>query len=613
MRAGCLIVITALAILIPPGAAGRTLGSTHAAGGYPSWSAGPQPGPSPPASGAPFWPWPPPRPAPKVECVAQELEPAAGLPGLWYATVGVTGIDAAGNVLFWAYVDGPGVTPENRMALFYAPPGAAQVLVREGQPAFDMAEGVIVSSLYSAAENISQDGEIVFQAQVSGPGITGGVNDKVLYVGTPGAFHKIRQSGDPAPDCPGYYQHAPTGNFSPHGTLLVNDYLGPDYQWRVVWIGPPDDLALAYVTGMQAPACAPGVVFSYISFIVHNDAGAIGFVGTLLGPGVTSSNNRGHWQGPPGAIEKISRSSESAPDMPEGVTYRTAAGGGVGLNAGGQTTEQSFIQGVGISSANDYVLYIGNGPALHVAAREGDPVLEVGPDVTVATTSRALISDRGDVLYDVRYAGTGITEANRASLWFGSFEARQQVMRDTEPAPAFPLGTTICALGGFTACAEMNSAGDFVGTTEIAGPNVTPDNDVVLWTRRQALQRWVPLLRTGDVLGAHVVFAEDAFDLSHGYGRSAGGDGQPRTLNDHGVLAMGLDFTDGTHGVYRISPPVFGDADGDGEVGIGDLRLMAHAWTGPGSGAGPEREVFDLDADGDVDLADQALLQQLLD
>jgi hypothetical protein len=42
---------------------------------------------------------------------------------------------------------------------------------------------------------------------------------------------------------------------------------------------------------------------------------------------------------------------------------------------------------------------------------------------------------------------------------------------------------------------------------------------------------------------------------------------------------------------------------------------MLRCWSGPGVEADPGPAVpavFDLDADGDVDLADQALLQQLL-
>jgi hypothetical protein len=78
------------------------------------------------------------------------------------------------------------------------------------------------------------------------------------------------------------------------------------------------------------------------------------------------------------------------------------------------------------------------------------------------------------------------------------------------------------------------------------------------------------------------------------------------------MLAIRLEFTDGTHGVFRILPPDFGDADGDGQVGVGDLRLTVPYWSGPSVEDTPTPAAFDLDADGDVDLGDTAMLQQLL-
>jgi len=70
-------------------------------------------------------------------------------------------------------------------------------------------------------------------------------------------------------------------------------------------------------------------------------------------------------------------------------------------------------------------------------------------------------------------------------------------------------------------------------------------------------------------------------------------------------------FTDGTHGVFRILPAVFGDGDQDGDVDLADWSLMHGSLTGPEGGMPPDCGLFDLDADGDVDLADHRLFQQL--
>jgi hypothetical protein len=435
----------------------------------------------------------------------------------------------------------------------------------------------------------------------------------VLYVGTPGDFHKIRQSGDPAPDCPGYYLHAPSARFSPHGILWVNDYLQPDYNWQVMWIGPPSDLQLAYRAGMQAPGCPAGVFFTDVMCELHNDAGQIGFAGTVYGPGVVYLvNDRGHWQGTPGALQKVSRMGDPAADMPDGVTYRVAGGGAVALNAAGQTAEMATIQGPGVTDLNDKVLYAGDSAGLHVSVREGDPAPpDVGAGVTEAPVSFVLLNDLGEQLCEVRYSGPGITEENAYAVEFGPPCARCVVMRGAGPAPGFSKGISLAGVYGFAHHAAMNHVGDIVGATEIAGPDVTADNKVVLWMWHHVLRRWTPLLRSGSELDGRTIYAEDVGDF--GCGGTGGGDGYYQCFNDSGMVGFWLQFTDGTDGIYRISPPVFADADGDRDVDAIDLRLAQSCFIGVENQTSEAcAAVFDLDQDGDVDVADMAMMQQLV-
>lgn len=110
------------------------------------------------------------------------------------------------------------------------------------------------------------------------------------------------------------------------------------------------------------------------------------------------------------------------------------------------------------------------------------------------------------------------------------------------------------------------------------------------------------------------MYAADGLELAGGYAsQTGGGDGLPQSFNDSGMLVMGLNFTDGTHGVYRISPPVFGDADGDRDVDAIDLRLARLCFIGVENRVSEDcAVVFDPDQDGDVDLADLSMVQQLV-
>ena len=93
---------------------------------------------------------------------------------------------------------------------------------------------------------------------------------------------------------------------------------------------------------------------------------------------------------------------------------------------------------------------------------------------------------------------------------------------------------------------------------------------------------------------------------------TGGGDGLPQSFNDRRQMAMLLDFTDGTSGIYRIGPPLLGDTDGDGQVGPPELISWASCAAGPGGSVGPGCEPLDLNLDGAVDLRDLGLLQAMI-
>jgi hypothetical protein len=246
-----------------------------------------------------------------------------------------------------------------------------------------------------------------------------------------------------------------------------------------------------------------------------------------------------------------------------------------------------------------------------VVLREGDPADEIASGVTVSPGSYVLINDRGELLCDVLYSGPGIDDGNSRArlLWRNS--TPRVIMRDGDPAPGLSPSLTLCDGFVFMGAAAMNRVGDIVGPTRIAGPGVTTDNNVVLWMWHRVLQRWIPFLRTGDEVQERCV-SVPAY-VSHWYSsQTGGGDGRIQSFNDRGMLAIGLSFTDGTDGLYRITPPAFGDADGDGDVDATDLAVCESCLRGVDNGVSKDcAAVFDLDEDADMDMADIAMLQQL--
>ena len=557
-----------------------------------------------------------------IEPVAHSGDPAPGIPGFTLYSVVLSEIDGAGNVMFFAFLDGPEVEEGNGRAIFYGQPGNVQKLFWESEQTPDMPEGVVIADLLTAGENFSETGWIAFTPGLAGPGIEPGVNDRALFVGPPGDFQKVLQGGDQAPGCePGVYIDVGYGTsfggrLSDNGTLYVSGYLaGPGVTGandRARWIGTRDNLELVYREGMQAPGCDAGVVFASASYIAHNDAGQISFRGSLIGPGVTSENDTGHWLGGPGTLTKIARQGDQVPEMDEGVTWKTAGCETDVTNGASDLAECSYVEGPGVTEADDKVLFLGKSDSRQLVVREGDPAPEAGLGVYLASFGNCLVNNRAEAFYYVKYAGPGITDSNEWAVHFGPYGAGQLTLRDGGRAPTFPPDVTLSRVGTMPGSAALNDVGDIIAPTEITGPGVTDDDKVVLWLRHRVLQRWVPLLRSGSSIGGRTVYAADEGDFGQGYCKKTGGaDGKRQSLNDQGMLAIVLQFTDGTEGVFRISPPVFGDGDQDGDVDLADWSLMAGCLTGPDGGLPPDCSAFDLDADGDVDLVDHRLFQQL--
>ena len=553
--------------------------------------------------------------------VAHQGDPVAAIPGATFAWLCIPQIDAAGNVLFFAELAGPDIDGSNNLAMFYGPPGDLEVIARESWAAPDMPPGVIMTDLLWAAERLSETGWIGFTAELSGPGIVEGVNYRALFVGPVGDFQKVLQGGDQAPGLEPGIVMAPdpqlAAMLSDNATLLVPGWLsGPGVDYTnddAYWIGSRDELEIIWREGMPAPGTEPGVTFDWADLVVFNDAGQITFRGGLEGPGVDDTNDVGYWTGPPGALELVARAGEPAWGCGEGIVYHSWGTNAPSLNAQGDVGYWMLLAQEGLPADEDRGVWCSTAEAIHLIGRYGDPAPEIGPGVELASIGMHQINNRREVFYQVKYQGDTIDSSNEWAMYFGPYENPRLTLRNSDPAPHFPDGTVLWYVNYAPVLGAMNDAGEIVTTIEIAGPDVTEENKVVLWIRSRVLGQWVPLLRTGTVIDARIVYASYPGDLGDGYNnRTSGSDGQAQSFNDAGQLAIKLEFTDGSHGIFRIEPPVFGDADADGDVDLDDWAAVHSCVTGVGgTPLGEGCELFDFDWDGDVDLTDLAVFQRL--
>ena len=562
-----------------------------------------------------------------VTPVAHQGDPVPGILGATFDYFLPPQIDAAGNVLFLADLAGPGIDSSNYVAIFYGPPGGLELIAWMSQPAPDMGGEIVMESLVFADTRLSENGWIAFTADLAGPGIVEGLNDMATFVGPPGDIRKVLQGGDQAPGLdPGIIIDVSGGRrlgtfLSDNATFRVVAYLaGPGVDAtndRAYWTGTRDDLQLVWREGMPAPGTEPGVTFGWADSVAFNDAGQITFRGGLAGDPIDGTNDKGRWAGGPGDLALVTRKGDPVPGFPEGVVYTKVALGLWALNNYygycGEMAECVEISGPGVTEENDRFLSAGLPEDLQLLAREGDPAPEAGPDVEIDGFGNYFINDRRQIFYRVKYRGPSIDDSNTWAMYFGPYDDAQLALRDGNPAPRFPDGTLLWRVAIAPQLAAMNDVGDVVTTIELTGPDVTEENKVVLWVRDSVLGQWVPLLRSGALIEGRVVWAEGAGDIGHNYANKTGGsDGQPQSFNDDRRLAIKLEFTDGSHGVYLIEPPLFGDADADGDVDLDDWAAVHSCITGVGgTPLGEGCELFDFDWDGDVDLGDFAVFQRL--
>jgi hypothetical protein len=555
------------------------------------------------------------RPVVPIVQVAHVGEPVPGVAGATYSYVAPPQIDAAGNVLFAALMEGPGITYDNDSILLYGQPGALTIVARELDQAPGLPEGVYYDSV-NHFEAVSETGWIALTAYLAGPGIVADVNDMGVFCGPPGDLQLVLQAGDPIPQVgPDAVVAAwPMGAYiSDNGTLCVGtEIVGSgvsDYP-KAYWVGSRDDLQLAAWGGMPVPGCPecqPGVYVNWIGGASHNDAGELTFHGAMKGPGVHWLNDGARWFGTPGSFDIMYRDWQPVPIFGPDAVVGDALGTGPVMNAHGDRINRLhlFGPGSGISAANDWVLVVGSPQPTGIIARTGDPVPELGEGVYITGVGEPFINNLRQVIYGVTLDGA---IEYCGATYFGPYDSPRLILRDGDPAKYFPTGSILWMTTTVGCGAAMNDVGDFIGMTEVHD-GVGGIRDV-WWMWHRVTAQLVPLLVHGQEIEGRTVTITPF--QSEFWALTGGADGKPQSFNDRRQLVTKLRFTDGTCGIYLIGPPQLGDIDGDGEVTAVELAAFADCEAEAGGVLSAGCEALDLSLDGVIDLVDFRMLQLLV-
>ena len=417
-------------------------------------------------------------------------DPSGTMPGVtlddgaYHGLTGQPRIAGNGTMLFGARLGGPTVTGANDSALYHGTPGAFGVLAREGDAAPGTAGATYVSGFHkpSHALTVLNDDGAAFVAGLIGGDVTGTLNDKAWFYGTPGNVQMLMRKGD----------------LGPGGEVI--DLLHPE---------------------LHVELNAAGVLVHDVRY--KYDTGT---------PPVTWDDDRALWAHGPGFPSfELLREGDPAPvpgtfygdpEEPWGPKFGSSS-----LNALVGVLVTTRLVGAVTPGVDDTALIIATIGSEVLVARTGVPA-PGAPSATFTSFFDTSYNDQGMVLFAATLEGPNVTNANDTGIWAGMPGALQLVAREGDPLPGGASGTW----GHATAFDTLisNASNEVVFTRQVADAT-NPGSSTWRWHPEHGFR---PVLLPGDPL----TLVPGAAGLASLYAvEAANGDTRPLSFDDAGNSA----------------------------------------------------------------------------
>ncbi len=542
--------------------------------------------------------------------VALTGDPAPGTPpDVEFSTFfGDPVIDGAGHSAFIARLTGPEVGDSNDNGLWSEGTGSLALLVREGNQAPGLPEGVLFATCYAGflcPAFMNDVGDATFFISLSD-------GSDSIWVHRSGSLNLVAREGAQAPGLPAGV------NFGRVSGPLINDagqtafsspLEGPgvdetnDY---AVWSEGLGSLAVVARLGDPAPGTPEGVVFvrdsiAFASWAIGG-AGQTPMRAFLSGPGVipgVGGNAEGIWSGGPGSLELVARAGDPAPGLDEGVNFdRFGSSLTIVTNGAGQTSFFAYLIGPDVDYVNDGSIWSEGSGSLAMVAREGSRAPGTAEDF-LSLIPGAVLNGAGQTAFRAT-----LTDIGGIGVWSEGSGSLELVALTGSPAPGTAEGVTFTS---FFPGPVMNANGQVAITAWVTGEGVDGSNNFGVWAEdRNGLLTLV--IREGDQIEVAPGDVRTVLSVVMNTGEtpvSGGEDGRRMNFNDAGQLAFRVTFTDFSGGILVSSFSTPADLDGDGVVGAGDLIILLGDW---GRCADCGDCPADLDGDCTVGAADLIIL-----
>lgn len=241
-------------------------------------------------------------------------------------------IDSEGRVVFRGQVAGDGISTANRNVLMRGTPGSVSIVARDGSPVpGNIPAGYVLNSTtgiggLGSGNNITANGGVIVAGSINGPGATTSNDTATYFVSAAGVPSLLIREGDPYPGGGGSIcfgsQTASSGfRVSNDGlglwvtTLSGGDVSGTTNNTAVMKLSPSGP-AVLYRKGSPAPGfdSGAGVTMTPSAFGLYVVGSDVEFGGTLVGTGVTTSNDSARFTslgGPAGQLRMWVREGQT--------------------------------------------------------------------------------------------------------------------------------------------------------------------------------------------------------------------------------------------------------------------------------------------------------------
>ncbi|NOZ40407.1 MAG: hypothetical protein GXP24_09295 [Planctomycetes bacterium] len=278
-----------------------------------------------------------------------------------------------------------------------------------------------------------------------------------------------------------------------------------------------------------------------------NNAGQTVFSVGLTDPEVDRANDEGIFFESDARLSLVARTGDAAPGTELGTTYSNFVSDPV-LNDSGQIAFLADLSRTSAYSPLDTAIFVGTSDNVNLVARTGDAVGAISQHVRFSRILSPTINNGGDIAFSGVLQGSGIDISNNNGLFIKSEGNLRLVAQKGEAVPDTELDVRF----DWPSLPLLNDLGQVAFGAFLTGRDVDNTNNVGIFATDRA-GNLRQIARKGDLFDVDpdpAVTDNRRIRFVRFPRDSQGSDGRPRSYNNSGQLALRLDFTDGTQGIF---------------------------------------------------------------